>query len=355
MRRWTRRGFTRAGGMALGSAVLMLAAAQPAAAQGKGTIYYMIPTLLDEFQTESQKAIEGVFGDMGYEVVSLDAQNRADLQLNQLEDVIELQPEAIIMNAVDFDAIVPGIEQAREAGIPVLNYDRQIRSTEFALTSVAGTVEIGQIAAGEAIRLLTERHGEPKGLVLQILGDPGDNYTLDIQQGFEEVMAAEAPNVEIVTNAAMQWEAENAGTILEDQLLVNPNIDLIFAHAAHLTVPLVAILEAEGKQPGDIMMMASNGAPVGLDNIRSGWQQVEVEQPLYAQVYGLAMFTPMILEGKTPEPGTYDVVGLKSELTIEEWGPNLKIPGAAITAENVDDTRFWGNLTAPEQPVQVVE
>ena len=47
----------------------------------------MIPTLLDEFQTESQKAIEGVFGDMGYEVVSLDAQNRADLQLNQLEDV----------------------------------------------------------------------------------------------------------------------------------------------------------------------------------------------------------------------------------------------------------------------------
>jgi ribose transport system substrate-binding protein len=49
------------------------------------------------------------------------------------------------------------------------------------------------------------------------------------------------------------------------------------------------------------------------------------------------------------------VVGLKSELTIEEWGPNLKIPGAAITADNVDDTRFWGNLTPPDQPVQVVE
>ncbi|HZA00698.1 MAG TPA: substrate-binding domain-containing protein, partial [Hyphomicrobiaceae bacterium] len=150
--------------MVLGGALLALATGQPAAAQDKGTIYYMIPTLLDEFQTESQKAIEGVFGDMGYKVVSLDAQNRADLQLNQLEDVIALKPDAIIMNAVDFDAIVPGIEEARAAGIPVLNYDRQIRSTEFALTSVAGTVEIGRIAAGEAIRLLTERHGEPKGL-----------------------------------------------------------------------------------------------------------------------------------------------------------------------------------------------
>jgi ribose transport system substrate-binding protein len=353
MRRLARRSLVLGG--ALSGVVGLALAAQPAAAQEQGTIYYMIPTLLDEFQTESQKAIEAVFGEMGYEVVSLDAQNRADLQLNQLEDVIQLGPDAIIMNAVDFDAIVPGVEQARAAGIPVLNYDRQIRSTEFELTSVAGTVEIGQVAAGEAIRLLTERHGEPRGLVLQILGDPGDNYTLDIQQGFEEVMGAEAPDVEIVTNAAMQWEAENAGTILEDQLLVNPDIDLIFAHAAHLTVPLVAILEAEGKEPGEIMMMASNGAPVGLDNIREGWQQVEVEQPLYAQIYGLAMFTPKILAGGSLEPGTYDVVGLKSELTMEEWGPNLKIPGAAITADNVDDTRFWGNLTPPDQPVQVVE
>src|SRR5919106_6483602 len=108
--------FMRPGGLLLGGALLALAAAPPAAAQDKGTIYYMIPTLLDEFQTESQKAIEGVFGDMGYKVVSLDAQNRPDLQLNQLEDVIELQPDAIIMNAVDFDAIVPGVEQARAAG-----------------------------------------------------------------------------------------------------------------------------------------------------------------------------------------------------------------------------------------------
>ncbi|MGH6943535.1 MAG: sugar ABC transporter substrate-binding protein [Geminicoccaceae bacterium] len=325
------------------------------AAQDKGTSYYMIPTLLDEFQTETQKTIEGVFGGMGYEVVSLDAQNRPGQQLNQLEDVIQLKPDAIIMNAVDFDAIVPGIEKARAAGIKVLNYDRQIRSTPFELTAVAGTVEIGRIAAGEAIRLLSERYGEAKGTVLQVLGDPGDNYTLDIQKGFEEVMSDKAPDVEIISKAAMQWEASNAGNIVEDQLLVNPNIDLIFAHAAHLTVPIVAVLEAKGKKPGEIMMMASNGAPVGLDNIRSGWQQVEVEQPLYAQVYGLAMFTPKILAGEKLEPGTYDVVGLKAELTMEDWGPNLKIPGAAITKDNVDDTRFWGNLTPPKDPVQVVQ
>ncbi len=108
---------------------------------------------------------------------------------------------------------MPGIEKAHAAGIKAMNDDRQIRSTRFELTSVAGTVEIGRIAAGEAIRLLTERYGEPKGLVLRILGDPGDNYTLDIQKGFEEVMAAKAPNVELVSMAAMQWQPSNAGKI----------------------------------------------------------------------------------------------------------------------------------------------
>ena len=76
-----------------------------------------------------------------------------------------------------------------------------------------------------------------------------------------------------------------------------------------------------------MMMMASNGMPVGLDNIRQGWQQAEVEQPTFAQVYGIAMFLPMILKGEKPKPGTYKVLGLDAVLTDEEWGPNLKIPG----------------------------
>ncbi len=103
-----------------------------------------------------------------------------------------------------------------------------------------------------------------KGKVLQILGDPGDPYTLDIQKGFEEKMAA-FPEVTIISVPALLWAADAAGTIANDQLLANPDIDLIFSHAAHLSVAVVASLEAAGKQPGDILLMSSNGAPVGLD------------------------------------------------------------------------------------------
>ncbi len=334
--------------------VMLAVTATGAYAESKGKVFYMVPTLIDEFQTELVKAIEKFMGDVGYEVTSLNADNKADVQQSQMNDVIAQAPKAIILAAVDFDALKPSIEKARAAGIPVMIFDRQIKSTPSDFTSVAGTVEIGYVAAAEIERLLKEKNGEVKGTVLQVLGDPADPYTLDIQAGFEEKMKA-FPGVTIITKPAMQWEASNAGTIVADQLVANPNIDLIFVHAAHLAVAAVASLEAKGKKPGEVMLVSSNGAPVGLDLIRKGWENVEVEQPTYAQAAALAMFADKVINKQEIKAGTYNVLGLELVVSIEAWGPNIKIPGAAITKDNVDDSRFWGNMKAPSEPVKAVE
>ena len=341
-------------GAVVGLALSALAVGAAVAQDAKGKIYYLVPTLLDEFQTGSIDAITKFMGEVGYEVVSLDGQNQSTTQLNQIDDVINLKPAAVILAAVDFDAAKTGIEKMRAAGIPVMIFDRQITSTPSDFTSVAGTVEIGHVAGDEAARLLKDKHGSVKGKVLQILGDPGDPYTLDIQKGFEEKMAA-YPEVTIITQPAMQWAADAAGSIAQDRLLTDPDIDLIFSHAAHLSVAVAAVLEAAGKKPGEIMMMSSNGAPVGLDLIRKGWLQVEVEQPLFAQAAALAMFADKVVNKAEIKPGTYDVTGLPSVLTIEAWGPNIKIPGAAITNDNVDDPKFWGNMKPPSDPITPVE
>jgi ribose transport system substrate-binding protein len=335
-------------------AATAIAVATPSFAASKGTIYYMVPTLLDEFQTESVSAIEKFLKDVGYDVVTLNADNKTDLQQSQMNDTILLKPAAIVLAAVDFNALQPSIEKARAAGIPVMEFDRQITATPSDFTSVAGTIEIGQVAAGEIQRLLKEKNGDVKGKVLQVLGDPADPYSLDIQKGFEEKMK-EFAGVTIISLPAMAWEASNAGTIVSDQMVANPDIDLIFLHAAHLSVAAVAALEAKGKKPGDVMMISSNGAPVGLDLIRKGWLNVEVEQPLYAQAAAIAMFADKVVNKQEIKPGTYKVLGLDSTLTIEKWGPNIKIPGAAITKANVDEPRFWGNLKAPTDKIMPVE
>lgn len=351
----TRRALMAGMLMAGMTATAMTGLAGPATAQTKGKIYYLVPTLLDEFQTESVKAIEKFMKDVGYETVTLNADNKTDVQQSQINDVIALKPKAIVLAAVDFEALKPGIDKAMAAGIPVMEFDRQITSTKSALTSVAGTVEIGQIAAEQIAMLLkAKKGGTVKGKVLQVLGDPGDPYTLDIQKGFEAGMKG-FPEVTIITKPALQWEASNAGTIVNDQILANPDIDLIFVHAAHLSVAAVAALEGKGKKPGDVLVVSSNGAPVGLDLIRKGWQHVEVEQPLYAQAAALAMFADKVIAKQEIKPGKVKVLGLDAEVTIEAWGPNIKIPGAAITKANVDEPRFWGNLKAPAEAVKPVE
>ena len=68
--------------------------------------------------------------DVGYETVTLNADNKTDLQQSQMNDVINLKPKAIILAAVDFNALAPSIEKARAAGIPVMIFDRQITSTQ---------------------------------------------------------------------------------------------------------------------------------------------------------------------------------------------------------------------------------
>lgn len=339
---------------AFGVVVLAMSILSPAYAQEKGKVYYLVPTLLDEFQTGSVSALEMFLEQVGYEMQTLNADNKTDVQQSQMNDVIALKPAAIILAAVDFNALKPSIEAAMAAGIPVVEFDRQITSTPSAFTSVAGTVEIGYVAAGVVQDLLSSKYGEVKGKVLQVLGDPGDPYTLDIQKGFEEKMAA-YPDVTIISVPAMQWEASNAGTIVSDQMLANPDIDLIFNHAAHLSVAAAASLESAGKQPGDVFMLSSNGAPVGLDLIRRGWMQAEVEQPLYAQAAAVAMFMDKIVNKEEIAAGTYDVLGLESTVTIEEWGPNIKIPGAVITMDNIDNPAFWGNMQPPTDTITSVE
>jgi ribose transport system substrate-binding protein len=324
-----------------------------AAAQDKGLVVNLIPQLTDEFQTESKSAMESLIRSAGYEVMSMNAQQRADHQLNQLDDALLLDPKAIVIAAVDFDSVIPGIEEARKAGVKVIAYDRTITSAKLDLTSVVGTYEIGVLAAEETQRLLAKRYGSVKGKVLQISGDPGDNFTVGIQSGFDDTMAG-FDDVTIITKPAMQWESSNAADIAENQLLANPDIDLIFSHAGQLAGAISSVLESNGKAPGEILQVTDGGLPQGLDLVRSGWVEADIEQPIYAQIAGIAMFLDMLIAGEEPKEGTYDILGLQAKMTYEDWGWNLVFPGRIARIDNVDASDFWGNLNPPTDPIEPI-
>ncbi len=84
--------------MAVMGALAASAAFTPAMAEGKGTVYYMVPTLLDEFQTGSVSALEMFLKQVGYEMKTLNADNKTEAQQSQMNDTIALKPAAIILS-----------------------------------------------------------------------------------------------------------------------------------------------------------------------------------------------------------------------------------------------------------------
>jgi ribose transport system substrate-binding protein len=313
---------------------------------GKGLVFYLSPNQFDEFQTTASKLIRKYVEGAGYELREMVAQSgQAEdvaLQLSQLDDAITQNPKAIIIAACDASAVLDGVDRARAAGIPVIVFDRTIKDTKVDFSSVAGCKRIGILAGGEIARLLKERNGAVKGTVLDIMGDPGDMYTVLIEEGFQEVMK-DYPDVKITTKIANGWEASNAANIADDWLVANPNTDLIFSHAEHLAAAITSVLQTKGYNKGDIIMVSTAGMPMGLNLVRDGWLQSTVEQPLTAQAEGVAMFLDDVIKKKPIKAGTVTVGGFKSDLVIQPYGPELMIPGSVITKANVDDKKFWGN------------
>jgi len=313
---------------------------------GKGLVFYLSPNQFDEFQTTASKLIQEYVEGAGYELREMVAQSgQAEdvaLQLSQLDDAITQNPVAVIIAACDSSAVVGGIENARGEGIPVIVFDRTITETRVDFSSVAGCKKIGILAGGEIARLLQEKYGEVKGTILDIMGDPGDMYTVLIEEGFQEVMA-QYPNVKISTKIAQGWEASNAANIADDWLVAYPDTDLIFSHAEHLAAAIVSVLETKGYKKAEIIMVSTAGMPMGLNLVREGWLQSTVEQPLAAQAEGVSMFLDDVIGKKKIEPGKYSVGGFECDLVEKSYGPELMIPGSVITLKNVDDPKFWGN------------
>jgi ribose transport system substrate-binding protein len=279
----------------------------------------------------------------GYECRELVAGNEdVTLQLNQLDNAITQKPKAIIIAACNADAVIDGVQKARAAGIPVIAFDRIISSTPVDFSSVAGCYQMGVLCAGEIARLLKEKNGSVKGSVLDIMGDPGDSYTVLIEQGFQDTMK-KYPGVQIDTKIANGWEASNAANIADDWLVARPKTDLIFSHAEHLAAAISSVLDTKGYKKGEVIMVSTAGMPMGLNLVRDGWLQSTVEQPLAAQAEGVSMFLADVIAQKKIKLGKYKVGGFDSELAMESYGPILRIPGSVITMKNVDDMKFWGN------------
>lgn len=314
---------------------------------GSGTVYYLAPEMLGTVQVMYMDLHKQYGEELGYTVVELVAGNQSSEQLRQLDDAIAQNPAAILLNAVDAATVTAGVEKAQEAGIKVIDFARELTENEFSFTSTLSTVKMGEVAGIEMVRLLKEKYGEEKGVILEVMGDAGDNYAVLLNQGFKSVID-QYPNIELISKNTPQWETVNTVNIVTDNFTARDDIDAIFIHWDGRVPWIFPALEEKGYDKGDIIIVSTDGTPEGLDMIREGWLQATVNFPVFELTYGPWIWMDEILADEEIALGDVKVINLDCEMVMEDTGPTLLVPGNLTTPDTVDDPSLWANQETGE-------
>jgi len=226
------------------------------------------------FQEERWKtdeaAIKAALEAAGATYVSADAQGSAAKQLTDVEALIAQGAEALIILAMDKDAIGPAVDKAAAEGIPVIGYDRLIEDNRaFYLTF--DNKGVGTIIAD------TVKAAQPEGNYAIIKGDPGDPNADFLREGMEEVIGADvaAGKIKIVCETYTDgWKPENAQANMEQCLTANNNaIDAVLAENDGMAGGVIAALQAQGLT---VPVGGQDGDLAALNRVARGSQTVSV-------------------------------------------------------------------------------
>ena len=200
----------------------------------------------------------------------LQAQNHEE-QARQMEDVIMQGFDAIMLAAVDTTAIIPFIDQAYEAGIPVITANTRVDGgpieTFIGLDNYQGALILSQA-------MMAKLGG--KGTVVIVDGNPSSSTSQQRLQGLQDG-AADFPDVEIIITAPGYFQRANAMALMENMIQAVPHIDAVMAMNDEMALGSVQALRAAGLDQ-DVLVSGFDGALEGLEAIRDGIMHFSLDQ-----------------------------------------------------------------------------
>jgi len=228
-----------------------------------------ISTLNNPFFVTLRNGAQDAAKKEGAELVVADAQNDAATQQDDVQNFVTQQMDAILVNPVDSESIVPAVQAANQANIPVIALDRGAAGGEIATLIASDNVEGGRMAGEELIRLVGS------GPVAQLEGIPGASPTRDRGQGFEETINAQEA-VELVASQTANFDRAEGLNVTENILQSNPEIKGIFAQNDEMALGAVRAL---GDQAGtDVKIVGFDAIEDALNAIQDGKMNATVAQ-----------------------------------------------------------------------------
>lgn len=214
-----------------------------AMAEEKKTIGVSLMTLQYEFFQDVKAGIEEAAGDE-YEIVFNDPALDLQAQVDAMENFCAQGVDAIILNAVDGSGIVPALETAEEKGIPVITVDMKPEEGTFETYIGSDNALGGELAAKWALKNLLQDKPDAKVVCLT---NPLSSSAVERIDGFKKALEEGAPEATIVAEQGADTR-ETFMSTMEDILMANPEIDLVFAYSAQGGLGAYDAVQAAGRE-----------------------------------------------------------------------------------------------------------
>ncbi|CCN49722.1 putative ABC-type sugar transport system,periplasmic component [Vibrio nigripulchritudo MADA3029] len=173
-------------------------------------------------------------------------------QINDIEDCIIKNVDAIIISPVDSKGVRGPLKKAERANIPVITVDIGAENSKVvshvATDNYGGGVEAGKLAV---------KHLNSKGTVV-MLSYPGISSVEDRLRGFRDAVAD--TDIKIVAVQPGKTREESLTSTI-NMLQANPETDLIFAFGDDM---MIGAGLAVTKQKSDAVVIGFDGMPEGI-------------------------------------------------------------------------------------------
>jgi inositol transport system substrate-binding protein len=236
--------------------------------------------------------IDAAKADPAVSVSFADANGDASKQLDQIDNFIAQKVNAIIIVPVDYQGIVPGVEKANKAGIPVIALGIESAGGKFTFVG-SKNIDAGRMQ-GEFMK-----DKLPKGAqILYLQGQPGLYHSKERLEGFTKALASRS-DVKVLANLPANYDRAEGMKITEDWVQKFPKFDAIIAANDQMALGALQALKTAGRK--GVMISGIDGVKDALDAIKTGDMSQSIFQNAKGQAQGAFEVVEMIKKGE-PAP-----------------------------------------------------
>jgi galactofuranose transport system substrate-binding protein len=268
---------TRLKTIVAGAALLAAGAATPALADdmtigfsqiGSESGWRAAETTLTKLQAEER----------GIDLKFADAQQKQENQIKAVRSFIAQDVDAILLAPVVATGWDNVLEEAKDAGIPVVLLDRTVDAPDdLYMTAVTSDlVHEGRVAG----QWLAEATGGKDCSIVELQGTTGSSPAIDRKKGFEEAIAGHA-NLKIIRSQTGDFTRAKGKEVMESFIKAENggrNICALYAHNDDMAVGAIQAIKEAGLQPGkDILVVSIDAVPDIFQAMAAGEANATVE------------------------------------------------------------------------------